>query len=635
MPIISKIGRNSVKTRGLFFGMYAFLILGAGTMVYPFMLMISGSTKSAVDIKYFDAVPRFLHDDLWLYRKHIEALFNEQMIMKNITYDDDTLSFEMVTPPATINKPLLAEWMAFLAQTPMPAYSYQLGHLEARLSRTTPLHLRGIKRALKETFDDDIRDVNEGLKTNFTSWNEITVRCGKYLQRREKLGTTPFDQFVADYKTTAPAGMKYFISPEGFYKKMFLKSQYSKDIQTYNTAHGTHYGSYADVRLPRTFPASGTTLEKRDWELFVRETLATHWLRVTPGATPMYQAFLRAKHGAIDSLNRNYDTAYKAFADIPMLSTPPATGMAASDWEAFLAGWRDPDSGLTYKLPIDHLRVTGPEFAFRDFLKAKYGDLAGINAALGSAYTSLQQIQTPQRDMHDQWFLNHKGFLKWEFVTRNYKTVADYLLLHGRGVINTVIYCSLAVLLALLVNPLAAYAMSRYRMPSSYKILLFLMCTMAFPPMVTQIPNFLMLRRLGLLNTFAALILPGLANGYAIFLLKGFFDSQPRELYESAQLDGASEWTIFWQITMSLSKPILAVIALQAFTLAYSNFMFAFVVCQDEKMWTIMVWLYQLQQRSGQAVMYASLIIAAIPTFLIFLFCQNIIMRGIVVPAEK
>ena len=85
----------------------------------------------------------------------------------------------------------------------------------------------------------------------------------------------------------------------------------------------------------------------------------------------------------------------------------------------------------------------------------------------------------------------------------------------------------------------------------------------------------------------------------------------------------------------ALSKPILAVIALQAFTMAYSNFMFAFVVCQDERMWTLMVWLYQLQQRSGQAVMYASLIIAAIPTFLIFLFCQNIIMRGIVVPSEK
>ena len=162
-----------------------------------------------------------------------------------------------------------------------------------------------------------------------------------------------------------------------------------------------------------------------------------------------------------------------------------------------------------------------------------------------------------------------------------------------------------------------------------------MMLTMAFPPMVTQIPVFLMLRKLNLLNTFAALILPGLANGYAIFLLKGFFDSLPKELYESAEIDGASEWTIFWQITMRLSTPILSVIALQAFVLAYTNFMFALLLCQDEKMWTLMVWLYELQQRSGQAVMYASLIIAAIPTFIIFIFCQKIILRGIVIPVER
>lgn len=86
---------------------------------------------------------------------------------------------------------------------------------------------------------------------------------------------------------------------------------------------------------------------------------------------------------------------------------------------------------------------------------------------------------------------------------------------------------------------------------------------------------------------------------------------------------------------MALSKPILAVIALGAFTAAYGNFMLAFIVCQDPKMWTLMVHLYQLQQRSSQAVVFASLVIAAIPTFLIFVFCQKIILRGIVVPTEK
>jgi multiple sugar transport system permease protein len=85
-------------------------------------------------------------------------------------------------------------------------------------------------------------------------------------------------------------------------------------------------------------------------------------------------------------------------------------------------------------------------------------------------------------------------------------------------------------------------------------------------PMVTQIPVFLMLREFNMLNTFWALILPGLGNGYSIFLLKGFFDSLPQEPYESASIDGVGEFRIFWQITMSLSKPIPAVITLNAFT---------------------------------------------------------------------
>ena len=124
-------------------------------------------------------------------------------------------------------------------------------------------------------------------------------------------------------------------------------------------------------------------------------------------------------------------------------------------------------------------------------------------------------------------------------------------------------------------------------------------------------------------------------NGYFIFLLKGFFDSLPRDLYEAADIDGAGEWTKFWTITMSLSKPILAVIALGAFTAAYSAFMMALIVIPDRDMWTLMVWIFQLQSQSHQAVVYASLLIAAVPTFGVFVICQRVIIRGIIVPVEK
>ena len=252
------------------------------------------------------------------------------------------------------------------------------------------------------------------------------------------------------------------------------------------------------------------------------------------------------------------------------------------------------------------------------------------------------------------------------------------------------LHCGMAVLLVLTVNPLAAYALSRYKPPSTYTVLLFCLATMAFPAEVGMIPSFLLLKKfplwpiiaggmvfivlivlmqrytkkvadlvqvliaglagilvgavivplfmgwhVSLLNNFAALLLPSMANGFGIFLLKGFFDSLPRELYEAADLDGASEWTKFWSFTMALSKPILAVLALGAFVGAYTNFMMALVIIPDSKMWTMMVWLFQLMSTSHQAVKYAALTIAAVPTFGVFVVCQGIIMKGIVIPTEK
>jgi multiple sugar transport system permease protein len=86
---------------------------------------------------------------------------------------------------------------------------------------------------------------------------------------------------------------------------------------------------------------------------------------------------------------------------------------------------------------------------------------------------------------------------------------------------------------------------------------------------------------------------------------------------------------------MALSKPILAVVALGAFTAAYGNFMFAFLLCPDERMWTLMVFLYQLQINGHTALTFAALLVAAVPTLVAFLACQRLIMRGIVVPVEK
>jgi multiple sugar transport system permease protein len=144
-----------------------------------------------------------------------------------------------------------------------------------------------------------------------------------------------------------------------------------------------------------------------------------------------------------------------------------------------------------------------------------------------------------------------------------------------------------------------------------------------------------LLRKLHLLNTFTAIVLPLIINGHMILLIKGFFDSLPQDLYAAASLDGASETRMFFQISMALSKPILAVLTLNTFTAAYTMFLYPLLVASDQDMWLISVWLFQFQQRASSAGVYASVVIASIPTLIVFLFSQRTIMRGIIVPAEK
>ena len=328
------------------------------------------------------------------------------------------------------------------------------------------------------------------------------------------------------------------------------------------------------------------------------------------------------------AMSRDYGKTIPDENSIPVFLTCPASGKMRADFIQAI------QNDL---FPGKYLLTDSDEYnaVWHEFLAEKYVVIHELNRKWHIIPRDFNDFSLPTREHEWQLLQENAAFLRNEYLTRNYTMVFDTLFANGRAAVNTLIYCLLAVLAALLINPLCAYGLSRYKPASSYKILLFLMLPMAFPAMVLGIPQFLLIRDLGLLNTFAALILPGIANGYSIFLLKGFFDSLPKELYESAAIDGASEWTVFWQIGMRLSKPILAVIALGAFTAAYGNFMMAFLLCQDKDMWTMMVYLYQLQQTASPAVGFAALAVAAIPTLIVFIFCQNIIIKGIVVPTEK
>lgn len=386
---------------------------------------------------------------------------------------------------------------------------------------------------------------------------------------------------------------------------------------------------------------------------------------VTSRLTERYRAWLRTRFATVDELNKAYIEENVAFQTVnppnelfDRGSWQPIKGQKWDDWQVFKAA-----------LPIEFRLPVRKERMWQQFLMSKFqNQVASVPPEILQGATAFDQIRLPQshplRNEFEKTRLPkryaagaserfwqggplpiaafEKAFvsakqpeIRREFTWRNYRYVVDYMALNGRALINTVIFCFLAILTQLIVNPLAAYAISRYPMKATGKILVFLLATMAFPAEVAMIPSFLLLKDLGLLNTFAALVLPTAASGYMIFLLKGFFDSLPQELYESGQMDGAKESTMLWKIAIPLSRPVLGYLALLAFMGAYGAFMYAFLVTQDQRMWTLMVWIYQLQMIAPRGVIMAALTLAALPTLIVFLLAQRVIMRGIVLPGEK
>jgi len=423
-------------------------------------------------------------------------------------------------------------------------------------------------------------------------------------------------------------------------------------------------GANADTNLINQYRSFLASLPNAYWTTAFRSDT----MQSTSKLNMTYQAWLKKRYPSIDALNRAYVEENVAFQTV----TPPAELLERRNWSPRnsrkYSDWEKFKSGLPveYRIPVLERRM------FQEFLRVKFGNQikdvpseVAQNAAgfefiplkrSGKQYEEFRAKALPLRyqnqtveqlwatvspeempiaaDERDHVYLNQRA-LRSEFSWRNYKYVLDYVLLNGRALWNTAIFCFLAVLTQLIVNPLAAYALSRFPIPASGKILIFLLATMAFPAEVAMIPSFLLLKDLGLLNTFAALVLPTAASGYMIFLLKGFFDSLPQELYESGQIDGAKESTMLLRIALPLSKPVLGYLALLAFMGAYASFMYAFLVAQDQRIWTLMVWIYQLQLSAPKSVILAALTLAAIPTLIVFLLAQNVIMRGIVLPGER
>lgn len=194
---------------------------------------------------------------------------------------------------------------------------------------------------------------------------------------------------------------------------------------------------------------------------------------------------------------------------------------------------------------------------------------------------------------------------------------------------SMVISVSHTVLVVIIVS-LSAFSYSRLRFKGRDSLFIFLLATMMFPQIVNLIPLYVIVDRLGWINTPFAMIFPGLAGVFNIFLVRQFMNNIPIQYDESARIDGASDFKIYTSVILPLVRPVLLVVALFSFTASWNDFLWPTIVVNDINRMPITPGLQLLQGMyvSQPGLLMAGAIVAIIPTFFLYLFAQRYFLES-------
>lgn len=206
---------------------------------------------------------------------------------------------------------------------------------------------------------------------------------------------------------------------------------------------------------------------------------------------------------------------------------------------------------------------------------------------------------------------------------------------------NTLIVACTITVGQLLTSIMAAFAFARLRFPGGSLLFGLFLATLMVPGHVVLIPNYLTLSKLGLINTYGGLILPFLASGFSVFLIRQHFKTIPGELEDAARIDGASSWTILWRIFVPLAKPVVATAGLFIFLGEWNAYLWPLIVTDTEEMRTVTVGLAgfvaasQEEGLTNWPVVLAASILVLLPTLVAFAFAERQLVKGITLSGLK
>jgi multiple sugar transport system permease protein len=222
------------------------------------------------------------------------------------------------------------------------------------------------------------------------------------------------------------------------------------------------------------------------------------------------------------------------------------------------------------------------------------------------------------------------------FTFEHYQTLFTRLEL-ARYLFNSALLAIVVTIIALLLNSMAGYAFAKLRFSGREEIFRVLLSALVIPAQVGMLPLFLMLKYLGLINTYFGVIIPGMASIFGIFLIHQYALSIPDSLLDAARIDGAGEFRIYWSVVLPLCRPILITLALFTFMGTWNDFLWPLIVMTDDTMYTLPVALANLLGEHVQdtELMMAGAVLTVLPVMLVFVVLQRHYLEGISVGAIK
>jgi multiple sugar transport system permease protein len=207
----------------------------------------------------------------------------------------------------------------------------------------------------------------------------------------------------------------------------------------------------------------------------------------------------------------------------------------------------------------------------------------------------------------------------------------------GRYLLNSAFVSLVVTFASLAINSMAGYAFAKLRFRGRDRLFRVLSTGLVLPVQVAMLPLFLLMKNLGLINTYWGVIIPGMASIFGIFLVRQYALAIPDEMLDAARVDGASEFRIFWSIVVPGIVPILATLSIWTFLATWNDFMWPLIVLSDESHYTLPVALANLAGEHVQdtELMMAGSVLTVIPVMLVFLFLQRYYIQGVMAGSVK